>query len=193
MGSPAGVETLDDGALARRLQAAPVVDAPGEAELVRRFAPRVRLYGLRHLGSPAAADDLVQAVMVQVIESLRGRKVREPDRLPSFVLGTCRMIAVEWKRGETRRRGLLEAFGDELAPAAAAARSVALDVVRLGGCLDGLAPRERTIVALTFYEELDADTIGGQLGMAAGTVRVARHRALARLAACMGVDAGAAS
>jgi len=31
-----------------------------EAEVCRRMGPRIRLYGLRHLRSPSAADDLVQ-------------------------------------------------------------------------------------------------------------------------------------
>jgi RNA polymerase sigma-70 factor (ECF subfamily) len=156
-----------------------------EAALVRELAPRARLYGLRHLGSAAAADDLAQTAMVVMIEALRAGKIREPERLPSFVLGTCRLLALEWKRGETRRRGLLETFGEDLAREAPTASSV--DGEQLGTCLDRLAPRPRAIVILSFYEDLAADQIGAQLGMAAGAVRVARHRALAQLATCMGV------
>ena len=33
-------------------------DREAEAELIRRMAPRVRLYGLRHLRDEEAADDL---------------------------------------------------------------------------------------------------------------------------------------
>ena len=43
-----------------------------ESELYRRFAPRVRLYGLRHLRDEDAARDLVQQVMLLTIEKLRG-------------------------------------------------------------------------------------------------------------------------
>jgi RNA polymerase sigma-70 factor (ECF subfamily) len=156
-----------------------------EAALVRELAPRARLYGLRHLRSETAADDLAQTAMVVMIESLRAGKIREVERLPSFVLGTCRMLALEWKRGEGRRRNLREVFGEDLAPAPVRTPS-AVDDVRLGACLDGLAAKPRAIVVLTFYEELDADEIARQLGMAAGAVRVARHRALAQLATCMG-------
>jgi RNA polymerase sigma-70 factor (ECF subfamily) len=156
-----------------------------EAALVRELAPRARLYGLRHLGSAAAADDLAQTAMVVMIEALRAGKIREPERLPSFVLGTCRMLAMEHKRGEMRRRGLRETFGDDLAPAALREAST-VDNVRLGACLDGLGARPRMIVVLSFYEDLDAEQIGAQLGMPPGSVRVARHRALAQLATCMG-------
>jgi RNA polymerase sigma-70 factor (ECF subfamily) len=45
----------DDSELARRIVAAGTRhDAAAEAELCRRFAPRIRLYGLRHLRSDAA-------------------------------------------------------------------------------------------------------------------------------------------
>ncbi|MGE3843322.1 MAG: RNA polymerase sigma factor, partial [Vicinamibacterales bacterium] len=60
-----------------------------EAELCHRMAPRIRLYGLRHLRSPSSADDLVQQVLVKVIEALRAGRLREPEKLAHFVLGTC--------------------------------------------------------------------------------------------------------
>ena len=56
---------------------------------------------------------------------------------------------------------------------------------RLARCLAGLAERERTIVALSFYAERDADAIATELGLNPGNVRVVRHRALARLRSCM--------
>jgi len=39
-------------------------DPDAEAEMCRRLGPRIRLYGLRHLRSSAAADDLVQQVLL---------------------------------------------------------------------------------------------------------------------------------
>jgi RNA polymerase sigma-70 factor (ECF subfamily) len=50
----------DDAALARRIAAAPGEARDEEEELARRFAPRIRLYGLRHLRDRDAANDLVQ-------------------------------------------------------------------------------------------------------------------------------------
>jgi hypothetical protein len=61
-----------DAHLARRVIASgPDGAEPEEAELYRRFAPRVRLYGLRHLGDEHAAADLVQRVLLLTIEKLR--------------------------------------------------------------------------------------------------------------------------
>ncbi len=162
-----------------------MADPISEDELARQFAPRIRLYGLRHLRSEAAADDLVQTVIVVVLEALRAGKVREPDRLASFVLGTARLTAQGWRRGEARRADLVERFGDDAATVAPP-DGAGLDVARLGRCLEALPARERTIVALGFYDDHGADEIGAALGMTAGNVRVARHRAVARLAGCMG-------
>ena len=101
-----------------------------EAELFRRLAPRVRLYGLRHLRDPAAADDLVQDVLLMTFDSLRAGKVREDERLASYVLGTCRRMAIGLARSTTRRQRLLERFGPELAPAAWTFAEATLDLDR---------------------------------------------------------------
>src|SRR3954463_7130850 len=86
-------------------------DRNAEAELFRRMAPRIRLYGLRHLRDQAAADDLVQQVLITLIEALRAGRVRESGKLTSFVLGTCRMTVLDLRRNAQRRNDRLEQFG----------------------------------------------------------------------------------
>jgi RNA polymerase sigma-70 factor, ECF subfamily len=46
-------------------------DPAAEAELFRRMAPRIRLYGLRHLSDRDATDDLVQQVLIITLEALQ--------------------------------------------------------------------------------------------------------------------------
>ncbi len=92
-------------------------DQAAEAELFRRMAPRVRLYGLRHLRDRHAADDLVQQVLLTALEVLRAGRLRESGKLASFVLGTCRMTVLDLKRNAQRKERLLEQFGvDVFAP-----------------------------------------------------------------------------
>jgi RNA polymerase sigma-70 factor, ECF subfamily len=182
---------LDDGELARRIAgAAPGEARAAEAELVARFAPRIRLYGLRHLRDAEAARDLAQEVLVTTLESLRAGRVREPERLASFVLGTCRMTVANQRRGERRRMRLLAEQGDVLVPAPEPEPGAAssLDGERLAECVGRLAPRERTVVALTFYAERSGEEIARELGTSAGNVRVLRHRVLARLHECLEVS-----
>src|SRR5437867_12887142 len=93
-----------------------------EAEFFRRMAPRIRLYGLRHLRSEHAADDLTQQVLITTLEALRAGRLREPEKLASFVLGTCRMTVLDLRRSAQRKERLLEQFGtDLLTPAPAPA------------------------------------------------------------------------
>lgn len=171
--------------LARMIQQAAAGSArEAEAELVRRLAPRVRLYGLRHLRDEQAAADLVQQVMIMMIEQLRACRLREPDRIGSFVLGICRLAVLDLRRGEARRARLLRQYGQDL-PVADPSVAPRLDLDRLAACLERLSARERTVLLMTFYEEKPAQAVGAALGLTAANVRVIRHRGVARLRDCV--------
>jgi RNA polymerase sigma-70 factor (ECF subfamily) len=186
MGEDSRLGALDDGALARRIAGAGrAPDSAAETELYRRLAPRVRLYGLRHLRDRHAAADLAQQVLLMTLERLRAGQVREPERIASFALGACRMTVLEMRRGTRRRDALLETWGDR-AEAFEAPEPLAFDPDRLAGCLQALAERERSVVVLSFFGDKAADEVGRELAISGGNVRVIRHRALARLRACMG-------
>src|SRR5215468_4015156 len=115
-----------DGDLARAISAQqPDSAQDAETELYRRFAPRVRLYGLRHLRDEDAARDLVQQVILLTIEKLRGGLVRDVDQIGSFILGVSRTMATDLKRRERRRERLRETFLVE--PILESASGVALD------------------------------------------------------------------
>src|SRR5690348_15067279 len=86
------------------------VESVNEEDLCRAMAPRIRLYGLRHLRDEQAAADLVQQVLIMTIESLRSGKVRDLGKIESFVLGMCRMVVLEIRRGGARRERLLEKY-----------------------------------------------------------------------------------
>lgn len=178
-----------DAELARLVLAARGDARSAEAELCARFAPRVRLYGLRHLRSEDAAADLVQQVLIITIQKLRRGEVREPEQIASFVLGVARRVARDFGRAAHRT----ELADPEVVPAVAAAirdpEPLAAD--HLARCVGELGERERTVVLMTFYQEQSAAEIATALDVKEGNVRVMRHRALARLRTCMGLDEGA--
>lgn len=181
---PGGPVGDDLPALARSIATAPPGGASSEeAGLYRVLAPRIRLYGLKHLRDGTLADDLVQQVLVTVIEGLRSGKVREPEQIASYALGTSRIIAVDLKRGERRRRDLLHRYASTFATTTAATEP--LDVQPLADCLGRLVERDRAVVVLTFYAERSSDEIAAELALSAANVRVVRHRALLRLRECM--------
>jgi RNA polymerase sigma-70 factor (ECF subfamily) len=174
-----------DGDVARAVAArAPGHAEAAEAELYRRFAPRVRLYGLRHLRDEDEARDLSQQVMLVVIEKLRAGAIRDADQIASFVLGVSRTMTKDWKRLNWRREKLRETFLPA-SMAGVATLDAHLDLDHLEACLGRLADRERMVVLLTFYAEKTAREAGRELRLTEGNVRVIRHRAVERLRTCM--------
>lgn len=157
-----------------------------EAELFRRMAPRIRLYGLRHLRDEQAAQDLTQQVLITTLEALRTSRLREPEKLASFVLGTCRMTVLDLRRGTQRKERLLEQYGADLSEQVQPSMP-SLDREILARCVQNLNERERTIVAMTFYDEQTGADVARFLGLSEANVRVIRHRAIRQLRDCMGV------
>lgn len=169
---------IEDGALARLASGGPRERVrAAEEELCKRFAPRIRLYGLRHLRTEHAAQDLVQRVLLVLVAKLRNDEVKEPDRIASFVLGTARRISLEMLRGAHRETPL----DDSELQVAAAPSFEPLARQRLREGLDVLSERERTVLLLSFYQEQTSKEIATALGMTEGNVRVLRHRAVGRL------------
>ncbi len=168
------------------LQIGAGADREAEAELCRRMRPRVRLYGLRHLRDEHAAEDLAQQVLITVLETLRAGRLREPEKLASFVLGTCRLTVLNQRRGAERKQRLLDQYGSDFA--APTPPAVHLDREALRRCVEELSERERTVVVMTFYDEQTGAEVSGLLGVSEANVRVIRHRAIRQLRKCMGVE-----
>jgi RNA polymerase sigma-70 factor, ECF subfamily len=150
-----------------------------EAELCRRFAPRVRLYGLRHLRDEDAAQDLAQHALLVVLEAIRAGRLESPAHLAAFLFGACRNLVSSMRRGE--RRAAIPYDGELVAPPV----EHALDRHRLAHCFDGLPRREQEVLRMSFHEERPIDEIAGALQLTAINARVIRHRAIARLRSCM--------
>jgi len=173
-----------DASLAARIAAG--ADSEAEAEVCRRMGPRIRLYGLRHLRDRHAAEDLMQQVLITTIEALRTGRLRESEKLSSFVLGTSRMMVLDQHRGTRRREQLLQQFGVEMLSPAPAPKP-RLDHERLTNCVQQLKERERAVVTMSFYGEEEGANIAQFLGVSEANVRVIRHRAIHLLRDCMGV------
>lgn len=179
---------VSDAEVVRRIGIGSGNDREAESELFRRMAPRVRLYGLRHLRDGHAADDLTQQVLITTLEALRAGRLREPDKLASFVLGTCRMTVLDLRRGAQRRERLLAEFGADLLVSPDPSLPY-VDHEQLTRCVQTLKERERTVVVMTFYDERTGADVASFLGISEANVRVIRHRAIHHLRECMGVGA----
>jgi RNA polymerase sigma-70 factor (ECF subfamily) len=175
---------LNDAELVRQIGSGSNREA--EAELFRRMAPRIKLYGLRHLRDEHASEDLTQQVLITTIEALRVGRLRDPEKLASFVLGTCRMTVLNLRRGAQRQARLLEKFGADLGEPVQLPMPQ-FDHDQLARCVQNLKERERVVVVMTFYDERTGADVAGFLGVSEANVRVIRHRAIHQLRECMGV------
>jgi RNA polymerase sigma-70 factor, ECF subfamily len=167
----------DDGTLVRLCAAGGPDARAAEALLCRRFAPRIRLYGLRHLHDEDRARELTQMVLLAVIEAARGGRIRELGAVDHFVLGTCRNLTLKLRAQASRAVAEL--------PELAVPPVDVVDPLALIRCFGGLDARAQEVLLLSFHAEKSSDEIAGALHTSAGNVRVLRHRALAALRECL--------
>lgn len=183
------LSAVSDAEIVARIGARTADVRAAEAELCRRFGPRAHLYGLRHLRDEERARDLAQAVLLVVLEAVRGGRIDDPTRLDRFVLGTCRNLARRIREQDRRAEPTDDEHLDVLA---SVPELDVIDVRALVRCLTTLDERGRSVVHLSFHQERSAEQIAAELGTTAGNVRVVRHRAVAQLRRCLD-HGGAAS
>lgn len=133
-------------------------------------------------GSYDAADDIAQEVCLAVLTALP--RYRDEGRpFAAFVFGIAAHKVVDAQRAGMRRPVPSEQLPERADPAPgpeeAVVRREDADLAR--SLLQQLAPQAREIITLRVSAGLSADEVGAVLGMSAGAVRVAQHRALNRL------------
>jgi len=181
---PSMVTELSDAELVRLVAGADARKELAEASLFERYAPRVRVYGKKHLKSTALAEDLTQQVMLKVLEAIRAGRVEQPERLASFVFGTCRLIGWDLMRADQRQRKI-EKIAEGVRVQSLEPSTSERDIMRLYQCMGGLFEREAQVVRMTYMEDREPEEIASRLGVSAGNVRVIRCRALAKLKTCL--------
>ncbi|HET6332837.1 MAG TPA: sigma-70 family RNA polymerase sigma factor [Polyangiales bacterium] len=155
-----------------------------EAALCRRFAPRIRLYGIKHLRDEDLTRDLTQTVLVAVLEAARQRRIDDPQHFDRFVFGTCRNTVARMRQQATR----LPLATDEKLAALVAVPPLTVELNGLFACIAKLEERSSLVLMMSFLEERSAAEIATKLSLETGNVRVIRHRALGALRRCL--DAG---
>src|SRR5262249_5602975 len=154
---------VDDIALVESIARGDDAARDAEGALCRRFAPRIRLYGLRHLSTADAANDLVQIVLLGVLEAARAGRLREPEHLERFILGVCRNASLRLRQRDGRavpiERERIETMLASVAP------PEPVDERALSRCLDGLEERARAVLVLAYREDRSAEDIAGALGV----------------------------
>jgi RNA polymerase sigma-70 factor (ECF subfamily) len=133
-------------------------------------------------GADQAADDAAQEVCLAVVKALP--RYRDEGRpFESFVYGIAAHKVADVHRAAARAP-LATAEPPDTADEAAGPEEVAVrrsEADRARALLEHLPPTQRELLLLRVVVGLSAEETGRALGMTPGAVRVAQHRALAKL------------
>jgi RNA polymerase sigma-70 factor, ECF subfamily len=182
----------EDDALATLVAQAQAGDRAAMDGLVAQLRPRVFRYVLARVLDPHTADDVTQEVAMTVMSALP-RYVDQGRPVTAWVFGIAANKVREERRAAARRREtsvdtITDHTSDErLEPEQVALR---LDAARqVASMLATLPEQQAEILRLRIAAGLSADETAAVLGMSAGAVRVAQHRALSRLRASHALSA----
>jgi RNA polymerase sigma-70 factor (ECF subfamily) len=176
----------EDNALASLVVRARTGDRDAMDHLVAQLRPRVYRYVLARMLDPHAAEDVTQEVTMTIVASI-DRYVDQGRPFTSWVFGVASNKISESWRGSSRRRedttaGLPERAAEPAyEPETAVVRLETTE--RVAAMLATLPPQHAEILRLRIAAGLTAEETAEVLGMSAGAVRVAQHRALAKLRA----------
>jgi RNA polymerase sigma-70 factor (ECF subfamily) len=174
----------EDAALATLVERAKAGDRAATEELVAQLRPRVFRYILARVLDRRLADDVTQEVTVTMLTALP-RHVDRGVPLTAWVFGIAVHKISESRRVASRRHETADAAIPDgrsdaaLEPETAVLRLETSEYVAT--LLAQLPDVQAEIVRLRVAAGLSADETAAVLGMSAGAVRVAQHRALARL------------
>ncbi|GAA3390619.1 SigE family RNA polymerase sigma factor [Cryptosporangium minutisporangium] len=135
-------------------------------------------------GDHHLAEDLVQEALVRVHR--RWSKVQRTDQPGTYVRKAILRQYLSWRRrrssGETP-----EDLAEDSAQKPDHAQGLA-DRDALWDALSGLPPKQRAVLVLRFYEDLDDNEIAAYVGCSAQTVRSHASRGVARLRGIVRAD-----
>ncbi|WP_191304090.1 RNA polymerase sigma factor ShbA [Lentzea cavernae] len=186
MSSVAGIPYWNEDVDAE-VQAAAAGDERAVTRLLTHLQPLVIRYCRARVRGPGcsflAPEDIAQEISLGVLKALPGLRERNLPFLP-FVYGIAAHKVADAMRAAKRDRTEPTASPLDDRHAAEDPERLLLEAeltARLDALLEELPPRQREIVVLRLVVGLSGDETAKALGTTSGAVRVAQHRALARL------------
>jgi RNA polymerase sigma factor (sigma-70 family) len=170
--------------LAQRIRAR---DAAAEDELARLFYPHLLAMAASRLSDRETAREIAQEALLAVVSALRQGRLREPEKLPAFVVGTGRNLINSFARKRARRPQTVNLGFDEASVpdpepdegGTSLEREERMDVVLRA--LEELKEIDRKILFLILSEGLKPEEIARETGLKPEIVRLRKCRALKRL------------
>ncbi|MFC7503962.1 SigE family RNA polymerase sigma factor [Nocardioides sp. GCM10030258] len=168
--------------MARNASRAPTEDE--FVELVHAAWPSLYRIGLLLVGEHALAEDLVQTALAKTYA--HWHKVREPAAARAYARRIMVNTATSWFRRRSFGERPTEELPDRPAAGATDEHSDRIDQIDMVAALAQLAPRQRAVVVLRFYEDLSVRETAAALGVTDGTVKSQTSLALERLRTILG-------
>ena len=161
-----------------------VIDGDERAwdEVVDRFAGLVWIVARSYRLSSAATDDVVQTVWLRLAE--HANRIRQPERLASWLATTTRNEALRVIRGNSRLspQATVEDYAEQTTPSVEERVSDDATLAAVLRAFGQLSPEDQQLMRLlSAVPPLDYQTIAEMLGRPIGSIGPTRARCLERL------------
>jgi len=170
------LESFDE-SYVERLQAG---DFRTQEHFVAYFSELIQLKLRSRLHSPQAIEDVRQETFTRVFAALRGGKLRQPERLGSFVNSMCNNVLLEHYRASSRDSSLDDEEQQDF-PATNVDVLGTIAAKQMGEkireILEEMPERDRRLLREVFLEERDKDAVCSDFGVDREYLRVLLHRA----------------
>lgn len=159
------------------IEQARIGDNSALADILRVGHPRLVAYFAGAGPQRADAEDLAAHTLEAVVTSIH--RLKNPNAFEGWFWQIARYSFRGWIRKARRP----DRFEPNYVPERSAEDIVELsdEHTQIRQALAALSPKDRSLLWLRDVEDLSYEEIGGRLGSAVGTVRVACHRARKRL------------
>jgi RNA polymerase sigma-70 factor (ECF subfamily) len=145
----------------------------------------VRLLALRELRDIDAADEVAQETIARVFEAGRQNRLHDPQSLGAFARGVARHVIVDViraRRWEAPLDGIARVHAEAHASDDALTSLVKAEQIdRVRDAIASLAPAERELIRLSYFEGVTCQELAARLHQPAARLRKRKERALERL------------
>jgi RNA polymerase sigma-70 factor (sigma-E family) len=159
-------------------------DAPSFQEYAASVWPWLYRCSYLLTGNHADAEDLAQQTLLQAYRSWA--KVSRADQPAAYLRRMLTNLYISQRRPQARRLEVLTDAPPEPRPGQTAGPE---DRMALWPHIASLAPRQRAVIVLRYYEQLSEREIAEVLGCSTGNVKSTAHHALQALRAAIGPEA----
>lgn len=159
-----------------------------ESHFIAHFSKVIWLILRNRLRSPQLAEDARQETLLRVLQYFRsGKRLEHPERLPGFVHTTCKNVALEMIRADSRHPKMAETAQEPVDQRI----DLNVEIVNeerkrvIREVLAKLSPRDRELLRLVFLEEMDKAEVCRRFHTDEDYLRVLLHRAKLRFRAAL--------